>query len=51
MLPELDSPGNGDEALQPDEPNAREAALRGILSECRQKPPDAILFLVSSSWF
>lgn len=43
----LDTRGIG-EALHPDEPNAREAALRGIVSESRQKPPDAILFLLKA---
>jgi len=43
----LDTRGIG-EALRPDEPNAREATLRGILGECRQKPPDAILFLLKA---
>ncbi|MET0412476.1 MAG: GTPase [Polyangiaceae bacterium] len=43
----LDTRGIG-EALRAGEPNAREAALAGVLAECRKEPPDAILFLIKA---
>jgi uncharacterized protein (DUF697 family)/GTP-binding protein EngB required for normal cell division len=47
VLEVLDTRGIG-EALRAGEPNAREAALAGVLAECRKEPPDAILFLIKA---
>jgi uncharacterized protein (DUF697 family)/GTPase Era involved in 16S rRNA processing len=43
----LDTRGIG-EALRAGEPNARDAALSSVLSECHKEPPDAVLFLIKA---
>lgn len=43
----LDTRGIG-EAVQAGEPKARQATLEMILTACREKPPDTILFLIKA---
>jgi uncharacterized protein (DUF697 family)/GTPase Era involved in 16S rRNA processing len=47
VLEVLDTRGIG-EALRAGEPDAREAALAGVLAECHKEPPDALLFLIKA---
>jgi uncharacterized protein (DUF697 family) len=43
----LDTRGLG-EAQKPGEPNTRAATIAALVSACREKPPDAVLFLVKA---